>query len=353
MTPVVHLHIGEPKTGTTFIQALLFHNQAALRANGVLVAGNKLDQIRGGHDVLGRAKTAGTHDTSGAWQRLAAEIQAFDGPHAVISMEMLTRARPPQVRRAVEAFGPDADVRVVITARDVGSVAPARWQESVQFRRSWTFQDYLDGVFSESPKQSPSGRHFWDLHNTPLTVEKWGAVVGLDHVTVVTVPPPSAPRDLLWQRFGEAVGIAVDAYEPAAAVNASLGAASAELMRRVNQSLAEQDLRDADYAKICRSFLAKSVLPPLKGSEDRIGLPAEYVDAATKASDHLVAALRESGVRVVGDLDELASSAAADPSGPRTVDETSVNTAALAAIVALVEQNAKLARQVGRLRPAE
>jgi hypothetical protein len=49
---------------------MLFHHQQQLHEAGLLVPGRNLDHIRGGHDVLGRAKTAGTHETEGAWQAL-------------------------------------------------------------------------------------------------------------------------------------------------------------------------------------------------------------------------------------------------------------------------------------------
>jgi hypothetical protein len=234
VTPIVHLHIGEPKTGTTFIQAMLFHNREAMLTDGVLVPGDKLDQIRGGHDVLGRAKTAGTHDTAGAWQDLADQVVAFQGVHAVISMEMLTRARPRQIQRAVDAFGGRADVRVVVTARDIADLAPARWQESVQFRQSWRFEEYLDGVFDPGGRDTAAGRHFWGLHDTPTTVLAWAKAVGQPNVTVVTVPKSRVQPDLLWHRFGSAIGVPVAAYEQVERANASLGRESAELMQRVN-----------------------------------------------------------------------------------------------------------------------
>ena len=78
----MHLHIGEPKTGTTYIQAMLFHHQERLRDAGVLVPGRNLDHIRAGHDMLGRSKTAGTHSTEGAWEALVDEIDASPLPHA-------------------------------------------------------------------------------------------------------------------------------------------------------------------------------------------------------------------------------------------------------------------------------
>jgi hypothetical protein len=347
MTHTVHLHIGEPKTGTTYLQGMLFHHQNRLQNAGVLVPGRNLDHIRAGHDVLGRSKTAGTHATEGAWEGLVEEIEASELPHAVISMEMLTRARDPQAARAVKAFSESTDVRVVITARQLSRLVPARWQESVQFRKSWTLDEYVAGVFG-NPRERDSGpaKHFWGLHDTPVTVRTWGKYIGVDDITVVTVPPSGSAPDLLWTRFGDALGVDLTEYPQADSANASLGAASAELMRRLNDALADSDMGDADHARICRRFLGKSVLPHLKAQEPGIVLPTAFSDASRALSEQLVSELRESGVRVVGDLDELLTTDLASEAEPPT--EGQVASAALAALAALVEQNAQLAQRTRR-----
>ena len=347
MTRTVHLHIGEPKTGTTYVQAMLFHHQGQLGDAGVFVPGKNLDHIRAGHDVLGRTKTAGTHSTEGAWEDLVKQIESSDLPHAVISMEMLTRARGPQAARAVRAFSDSTDVRVVITARQLSRLVPARWQESVQFRKSWTLDEYVSGVFG-SPRERDTGpaKHFWGLHDTPVTVQTWGRHVSPEHITVVTVPPSGSAPDLLWTRFGDAIGVDLAGYSPAETSNASLGAASAELMRRLNDALADSDMGDADHARICRKFLGKSVLPELKSQEPGIALPAAFNEDAQALSVQIVTELRSSGVGVVGDLEELLPSVT--PSESPAPTEAQVASAALAAMAALVEQNAQLARKARR-----
>ncbi|MFL6179430.1 MAG: hypothetical protein ACJ74E_06245 [Actinomycetes bacterium] len=347
MTRTVHLHIGEPKTGTTYLQGMLFHHQNQLRDAGILVPGKNLDHIRAGHDVLGRTKTAGTHSTEGAWEELAGQIESSELPHAVISMEMLTRAGAPQAARAVRAFSDSTDVRVVVTARELSRLVPARWQESVQFRKSWTLDEYVAGVF-DSPRERDTGpaKHFWGLHDTPVTVQTWGKHVSPDHISVVTVPPSGSAPDLLWTRFGDAIGADLRGYAPADTSNASLGAASAELMRRLNDALADSDMGDADHARICRRFLGKSVLPELKSQEPGIALPPAFSADAHALSVQIVTELRHTGARVVGNLDELLSSATSTE--PLAPTEAQIASAAVAAMAALVEQNAKLARKARR-----
>ena len=62
--------------------------------------------------------------------------------------EILARATKQQVRRALDSFG-DAEVHVVLSARDLVRQLPAEWQENVKHRRTVGFRDFLGtGVYS-------------------------------------------------------------------------------------------------------------------------------------------------------------------------------------------------------------
>ena len=41
--PVVYLHVGAPKTGTTFVQDRLFRNRESLRERGILYPADRFD----------------------------------------------------------------------------------------------------------------------------------------------------------------------------------------------------------------------------------------------------------------------------------------------------------------------
>ena len=133
MTPTIHLHIGEPKSGTTYLQAMLDENRKALEAAGLLTPGPR-EQIRAAQDAI-RRRSDGE-----LWQALADKLLAWSGPTALVSMETLCRAHPSAVKRAVNAFG-DAEVRVHVTARDVLRSLPAQWQQSTQHRKTWTWPE--------------------------------------------------------------------------------------------------------------------------------------------------------------------------------------------------------------------
>ena len=87
----VILHVGAMKSGTSYLQALLYANRPMLAERGVLVPGRTWsDQVRAVQDVLGMASER-TGDISGCWDGLVEEVAAYDGT-AVVSMEFLGAA---------------------------------------------------------------------------------------------------------------------------------------------------------------------------------------------------------------------------------------------------------------------
>ena len=84
---VVHLHIGSTKTGTTFIQRVLWANQEALEKNGVTLPAK-------GQFALGRAARA-LHHWSPAddpipddWTKIAGTVNRSRSASAIISQEL-------------------------------------------------------------------------------------------------------------------------------------------------------------------------------------------------------------------------------------------------------------------------
>ncbi len=336
MTRTLHLHIGEPKTATTYLQARLDGNRAELAAGGVLVPGRRIDQIRGAQEMMGRPDDGSRGKLAGRWQSLAEEVLAFPGRAAVISMESLVRARPPHVRRALAAF-PGLEIRVVLTLRDLARVVPAQWQESLQFGHTWSLAEYLSAVQAPDPRAHAAGRDFWAQHDLARELRVWGDEVGLPHVTVVPLPR-SSPPETLWDRFAAALDLPPGRYQAVDSTNPSLGAVSAELMRRVNAALPADELTLLEYGRLCRNLLSKQILAQRATAEPKVALPAEFLAWAEEQSAQVVTTLRQSGVIVIGDLDDLRSPAATGPlaGASAAVGESAISEAAVSAIVGLL-----------------
>lgn len=274
MSPRVILHVGAMKSGTSYVQALLYANQEILAERGVLVPGASWqDQVRAVQDVLGR-ESAQTGDLTGCWDRMVEQIKAYDGT-AVISMEFLGPARAAAIERIVSEWD---DVTVVVSARDLNRALVSMWQETVQNGRSWTFVDYLAGARDARPRLerrpedlTVAGKTFWRQQNVVRLCRNWSA--GGSRVVLLTVPPRGAPRDVLRDRFLSVVGTTADELVAAPSANESIGAASAMVLRRVNELLDEAGLPSPHGQHLRKEVLAKTVLARRTGSEPAIGLP--------------------------------------------------------------------------------
>ncbi len=312
LSRTVFLHVGVAKTGTTYLQRLLFANRALLRANGVLYPGDRpAAHFLASMDLRGAG--FGGHEYPGAagmWDRLTADANSFAGI-TVISHETLARTRRKTIERAVESFRTD-DIRVVLTTRDLGRQIPAVWQENVKNRNDQSYADFLHGVLVGVPPADPDqhdtelirSTSFWRTQDLPGLVKRWAGIVGPDRVAVVTVPQPGAERNELWNRFATVVELPDVAYTfDLDSENVSLGAAEAELLRRMIAHVPDTVDWPQWETRVKRRF-AERTLAPIQ-TAGKIVVPPRWHDDVAEISERMIRRLEKLDVAVIGDLDDL------------------------------------------------
>jgi hypothetical protein len=291
----VTLHIGAPKSGTTYVQSILWSNRPLLRRHGVLVpGGNKRE-----HDFL----AAWVRDERGVdevQQHLMEATRRWDG-HVLLSSEWFGMADDDQVARFVDRLRP-ARVDVVFTTRTFVSVAPATWQQTLKSGRPSTWSAFFAGMDSGG---DPHWR--WRALDPAQVLPHWRGAVPLERTRVVTVPRPGSPPEELWHRFASATDLAdVDVDLRRARGNPSLSAEGARLLQLVGPRLREELGADEDerQARVwIRSRFSERALRPLGGRP--IGIGEEDARALQERAERTAAALRDQGYPVVGDLADL------------------------------------------------
>jgi hypothetical protein len=304
--PKVFLHIGEPKTGTTFLQQVMWRNRAELAARGVVLPGHHpQDHFRASQDLRGIAKLASDPAGSwtGEWEILARQAKQA-GEVAVISHELFSAADEQQAGRAVRSLLP-AEVHIVATVRDIATLLPAEWQETVKHRNTRDFHDWLGDVIDrESPDPGRRQFWFWRVHDTLAILGLWSRHLPPGHVHVITTPPRGAGSGLLWQRFASLLGIDPGSVDlTRARPNASLGLPEIEFLRRLNQALPDE-VPDWFYMWNVKEAVAHQALAA-RPREGHLLLPASRDAWAKGHAEELIAALGGSGYDLIGDLDEL------------------------------------------------
>ncbi len=298
------LHVGAPKTGTTYLQGVLWRNHAALRQAGLhVLGGSRSDHYRAGKDLMEVPFDPADPgvDWSGAWDRLASAAAGSSSPTVVISDEHLASLSPDQVRRAVDGLAP-REVHVVYATRNLRGLMPSEWQEFVKHGSTLDYTAWSTKVLT-TPRRGP-GRWFWSVHDATDVVARWSTAVPVQQVHVITMPPPSAGRDELWHRFAGVVGVDPQAASDFdVAGNTSLGLTQTEVLRRVNLVLPD-DFPRWHRTGLVRDVLASKVLSR-QGETSQPSLPHDLQKRLVARGERAIRGLGDSGCDIVGDLADL------------------------------------------------
>lgn len=317
----VYLHVGGPKTGTTYLQEVLWRNRTALLNGGVLYPGSRPDaHFRAAQDLLGQPfNNYPDPGVPGTWQELLDEATDHGGT-VVVSHELLGLATQEDVDRALHSLA-FADVHILYTARDLARQIPSVWQEDLKNGHALSFDDFIKGLRGDEAFSHRLVELFWRYQSPVRVLATWSRNMAPDRVHVVTVPPPGGAAGLLWERFAEAIGIEPDEYAADGSVaNRSLGVVEAGFLRRINLRLASS-LDWPTYEVLVKSSIAGALVET--SNRMPIALPESEHGWVVERSKQFVSDLREAGYDVVGDLDDLSPGSSAPDGFRRHPDDAS------------------------------
>lgn len=296
----VFVHIGLPKTGTSYLQAIAWPGRSALRDAGVLLPGaRKSDHLFASmivRDDPGVARRG--PEAPGAWDRILADVAGFDGD-ALISHEFFCAASTEQAERMVAQLSVVADeVHVVITTREPLGLFTSSWQESLKNKATTPLADY-----GRSESDDPRAVWDWRSLDLGLVLDRWAPAVPDARLHLIAPSPAGAPRTDLWERFCAVLGISPDTCDTSQGfANSSMGVVEAETLRRVNERLTGFNTGRARGVWL-RTFLADERLVPRRG--EPFWPAPDQVEDARRRGDRAVSKIRAAAYDVIGDVDLL------------------------------------------------
>jgi hypothetical protein len=335
----VLLHVGCPKTGTSYLQDVLFRNQFVLREHDILYPADRFDaHFLAALDLMTLPWGGIETEAVGAWDRLAEQVREWHGT-SIISHEIFARATPTQVERALASLG-DAEVHLVLSVRDLVRQIPAEWQENVKHRSHITYGRFLAAI-RDPARDSRIGSWFWAVQEVPDVLERWGSALPPEHVHLVTLPPSGSDRGELWRRFSRTFGLDDLPLDlTAERENPSLGVPETALLRTINQRVTSV-IAPPDYRPLVRETLAHQTLSRGMASA-RLGLAPDDHAWARELSRGWIDVLAERGYDVVGSLDDLLGPDPGPFADPDAVGAEELLPPALDAIGALLVEAARL-----------
>jgi hypothetical protein len=370
--PVVYLHIGSPKSGTTYLQAVMWRNAGLLADQGVMLAGDSFfrrDRPRLDLQDVPYEPTDPATPWEGEWARLCRQVLQANQNRAVFSNEMMHQCDEARIKRAIDTLAP-AEVHVIYTMRDLGRLLPSEWQERIKHRCSIDYETWLSRLVEQGGRREQgcdyvTWRHkvnaagadcepgwwFALTYDAVEILRRWSSFVPSHRIHVITVPPAGAPRDLLWSRFASLIGIdPVSVDTETEWTNASMSTAAIEFVRRVNIAI-DPETPNWAYTTNVLNLLAEDVLRK-RCAGGGLRLPDSSAKWATERSRQLIEGIRADGYHVIGDLDELMPrpSTAHNAARPADISDAELLDAAVQGVFGLLDHVTELRTEVIKLR---
>lgn len=292
----IYLHVGPVKTGSSYLQSIMWVSRDALREQGILLPVTHPNEFfLAANDVQdGQFVLVETPEAEGAWARVAARSLSWPG-RVLITCELLGFSGQDHVKRIANSLAP-ATLHLIVMARCRADVLPSIYQEKIKMvdpDQSW--EDFL--------RAYRASHRAW-RHSPGAILGRWLPHVDRQRVHVITVPQRSADSLLLLHRFAEVLGIDDSRVVTVGALaNTSLDAIDVELLRTVTARTAGQLDRRAQRGLINDGLLP--VLQRLDRPRRPFRLPASFQRLMTEAAARDIEAISATGCHVHGDLDEL------------------------------------------------
>ena len=296
------LHVGQMKSGTTYVQRVLANNRDLLCANGWTYPGRRENQQHAvyglcGHDIFW------VSEVKAEWARLGdALIREVNrtSERVVVSAEALSVLAPDGIASIISKLGRPR--RVLITVRVLHLTLPSAWQQSVKSRHTGSIGDF----FRQLSQDRPSLSGHWRTYAYGEVVKRWA-----EHapVTAIVVPPISASgASALWGLFREASGLpaSVDTNVKPEHANFSVNLETTEVLRAMNAAMSNAALSEEQKVRLKNSYLREFVAPSAHAHGGTPVLPpTEFAEELDKWNREELDKLKCNASGLTGDISNL------------------------------------------------
>lgn len=292
------MHIGPSKTGTTSLQSALHGSRDALLAQGVLYAGSTRHSRRATRAAVGRRSPYFEQPPPiEHWWDLVREVGRASAPRIVASSEILSGAKPDDIRRIVADLDPER-VHIAVTLRPLGKIIASQWQQMVRAGSRMTLDQRLR-VLLDAP-DSKAARAFWWRHRHDQLVMRWAEVVGLEKVTAIVAD--DRDHDVLLRSFEHLLGLRPGTLSrDEDLVNRSFTEPEAEAVRAFNDAFRARHLSRSLHSRIMARGGTRAMQARVPSArESHIRLPEWAIPRIVEMSREITDGLEACGVRIIG-----------------------------------------------------
>lgn len=309
--PLTILHIGPHKSGTTSIQLALYRARSTLLTqHGIryLTDARRINSNVAIHAFRSRASQHleyGSKPPRLFWSQLREQVLTSN--RSVVSAESLSRLTDEEVT-LLRAELAGTSVRILITMRPLVRMVVSQWQQIVQNGPAPELCEFSEGVINgviNTPRMKGRSEVVAGLQHDAL-VRRWSRAFGPEKLEVVVAD--DANPELLYARVADVIGVPQAVLLTEKTANRSLTWPEAELIRATFDQLESEGALpllgpDRLLARIALDLKTRRVPP---GDEHRVKFPEHLSLNALRRANDFIQVVQELGVRVRGDLSEIA-----------------------------------------------
>ena len=299
------VHIGPHKTGTTALQASFWNNRIEAETQGVHYASNgrhALSAVLAGIEHSSPWTANKRPPPRWLWTRLLNDIRSSNAKRVVLSSEYFADARPEPAARVIKELDPER-VQIIVTIRPLSRILTSQWQQFVRNQNTTPFDEFLKKHLDDPHPADPPV--FWRRHRHDDLVRRWVDLVGRDRLTVVALD--DSDRDMVLRAFEQLTGLATGTLEADPTIqNRSMTLPEIEMIRQFNIAFKKLQLPSLLYQRTMRfgaAHLMQQRTP--RPGEPKIELPDWSVEPIREIATDIVNGIRATGVRVVGNLEDM------------------------------------------------
>lgn len=293
------LHIGQMKSGTTYLQNILSGSRGTLLENGWLYPGKNVNHQHETYGICGKdifwVKNSTKEKNSQIGKNLLSEIKKYrKKKNVIISSEALSSLDSNGIDNFIEIVGwPD---EVVLTLRSLHRVLPSAWQQSLKGGHDRSINEFFKLL--ETQRVGRVG--FWKTYSFGCVVRKWAAVAP---VKVIVVPDAQEDKNYLWNTFSENVGLppSINFLPDDSKSNLSLSLETTFLLRAMIQIIKSNNKYSGHKSMLISYYLNNYVFPLSEEKRGKKILPLlEYKNILKRWSEEELALMLQHGSEIIG-----------------------------------------------------
>lgn len=329
------LHVGFHKSGTSALQEAFFAQRVELRSKGIWYP----DIGRKAHHRIAWALTqkpwgwkarGGEVTPFGVFTKLFRKINSSKDRQVLLSSEFFSELTAEQIEKIALAVR-NREVIVLFTLRPLVKVLASSYQQYLKYGTKADYVEWLHSVLDE-PGVSKITPSFWKRHQHGEVVSRWVEAFGQSNVSVVLAD--ETRPEFLFESVELILGLERGFLEPQrAGGNRSLSVPEVSLLLNLNRIFPKNREWD-EYKIFVRNGYIRRLTDsvPVNESAGKLPTPSWAINQANKISSESKQQIKNLGVQVLGDLDQLDSGSVleGEPVYSESIDIETVSQAMLA-----------------------